>query len=102
MNYVILADSRQKTGEKVALVDRSRFRDQWWTENISKAITFTSMDAAKRQLATLKFNNPQIWTVEKAAVRLRQVAVVVSGFEKALARKQKEWHDDDWHEGMND
>lgn len=102
MGYVILSDSRIKAGEKIALVDRTKHKDQWWTENIEKAIVFRSLDAARIQLSKLKYNNPQIWTEEKAAIRLKQVAVAVSGFEKALARKQQEWHDDDWHEGMND
>lgn len=100
MGYIILAKSREKQGEMVALVDRSKFKDQWWTENISKALVFTSEQAAQSQCSKLKFNSPKVWEFNKGKIRLGQVAVVTKRdcFSEALAAKQAQWHDDDWSE----
>ncbi len=104
MSYIILAKSRNKPGEMVALVNRVKFRDQWWTEDISKAIVFKSKAAAELQCSKLKFNKPKIWEYEKGRIRLGQVLVSTkrSSISEALERKSKEWHDDDWYEGIND
>lgn len=103
MSYIILVNSRKKAGEKIALVDRSRFREQWWTENVCKAKVFESKEEADSQCKKIKFNNPTVYTYEKGKVRLGQVEVRKKGWlEKALDRKMQEWHDDDWYEGIND
>lgn len=104
--YIILAKSRNKQGEMVALVDRKRFKDQWWTENIDKAVVFTSIEQAQIQHSKLKYNNPKVWGYEKGRKRLNQVreirTVNNNTLYNALCRKEMEWHDDDWHEGIND
>jgi|WetSurMetagenome_2_1015567.scaffolds.fasta_scaffold367090_1 hypothetical protein len=104
MGYIILAKSREKQGEMVALVDRTKCKEHWWTENISKAIVFTSKDAAQSQCSKLKFNNPKVWDYDKGKVRLGQVEVITrrSSISEALQRKNSEWYDDDWYERMND
>lgn len=103
MPYLILAKSRMKQGEMVALVDRTKFKDHFWTENVNKAIVFTSREAAEKACAKLKFNNPKVWDYENGKIRLGQVEVItqISAISKALERKNHEWHDDDWDEGKN-
>jgi hypothetical protein len=103
--YVILCNSQKKPGEKVALVDRNKCKAHWWTERIEIAMVFEKLSAAEFQLKKIRFNKPQIWTKEKAEVRLRQVRLQKensNALTRALNRKVAEWHDDDWHEGMND
>ena len=104
MSYIILADSQKKPGEKVALVDRTKCKEHWWTENVSKAIVFTSKEAASNQCGKMKYNNPKVWEFEAGRIRLGQVAVTRhrSWLSDALDRKMTEWHDDDWYEGIND
>lgn len=104
MSYVILTDSRKKQGEKVALVDRAKHKDIWWTEFIEKAMVFETKSAADIQCSKIKFNNPQVYTYDNAKIRLGQVLVKSnqSWLSRALDRKMQEWHDDDWYEGIND
>ena len=102
--YIILSNSRINKGEKLALVDRNKTKNQWWTQDVNKIMIFNSKDAAETQCSKLKFNNPQVWEYAKGIKRLSQVLVKVqteSTFSKALRRKAVEWHDDDWHEQMN-
>jgi len=103
MSYIILAKSREKKGEMVALADRIKCKEHWWTENINKAMVFISKDAAQHQCSKLKFNNPKVWDYDKGKVRLEQVEVIIrrSAISEALNRKNNEWHDDDWYEGIN-
>ena len=105
MSYIILANSQQKPGEKVALVDRTKHQDHWWTESISNAIVFTKKEQADIQVAKLKFNHPQVFEYEKGKKRLGQVEVYKSrksNFSRMLDEHEQLWHDDDWYEGMND
>ncbi len=104
MSFLILTKSRKKQGEMVALVDRNRFKDHWWTENIEKAVVFTSKEQAQIQCSKLRYNNPKIWGYEKGRKRLNQVKKIrrSNTLHNALCRKEMEWHDDDWYEGIND
>lgn len=104
MGYIILADSQKKKGEKVALADRTKCKDIWWTEMIEKVIVFTNKTAADTQCSKIKYNNPKVYTYENGKKRLGQVMVSTgqSWFSRALDRKMQEWHDDDWYEGIND
>lgn len=103
MSYIILTDSRQNKGEKIAMADRSKTKSQWWTQRPELAMVFKNRDAAEAKRATIKFNNPQVWTVEKGSVRLGQVekTISASSIEVALIRKDHEWHDDDWCESSS-
>ena len=103
MSYIILTDSRQNKGEKLAMVDRNKTKAQWWTQRPELAMVFKSLAAADAQKSSIKFNNPQVWTLEKGLIRLRHIetAVQVSAVELALARKDREWHDDDWCESSS-
>lgn len=103
MSYIILSDSRKFEGQKVALVDRGRFKKQWWTEHINKAMIFVKLTAAEIQVKKLGFNNPKVYTLENGKRRLNKAIIRQSGLERALDRKvNEEWHDDDWDEGKND
>jgi transposase len=94
--YVILTNSRNSPGEKIAMADRTKTKSQWWTQRIELAMIFVSIEAANAQAARMKFNTPEVWTKEEAMVRLQQR--VVSAVEASLERKEIEWHDDDWCE----
>ena len=102
MAYIILADSRRNKGEKVALVDRSRFKDQWWTERIEKAMIFKKKSAAEIQRSKLRYNNPKVFPLREGKIRLNQVEVDTTNRSSillgALNRKLSQWHDDDWCE----
>jgi len=107
--YIILADSQKKAGEKIALVDRLKYKTQWWTESKKKAMVFTTLEQAKIQLGKLKFNNPKIYTEEKGMTFLKEDIIVTMFVEysestmgRMLREKEMQWHDDDWYEGMND
>lgn len=103
MSYIILTDSQKRKGEKLALADRSKIKTQWWTQRSELAMVFRTVAAAEAKRRKINFNNPQIWTFEKGSIRLGQVerTVRVSAVELALARKDQEWHDDDWCESSS-
>lgn len=104
MPYIILSKSQKKHGEMVALVDRTKCQDHWWTEIIESAVIFTSKNAAEIQCSKLKFNKPKVWEYNAGKKRLGQVEVIKqrSAVSDALNAKQYQWHDDDWYEGIND
>lgn len=97
--YVILAESTRFEGQKVALVDRSIHKNQWWTEDINKSLTFSDMESAQKVLSKLRFNNPCIYKYENAKERLSKAIVKQTYLQHALDMKVTEWHDDDWDEG---
>lgn len=102
--FLILANSRTKPGEMIALVDRTKCKTQWWTETVDKAIVFRLKSAAEVQCRKLKFNKPSVWTYEEGKKRLGQVLVHSqrqSFFGRMLAQHEMLWHDDDWNEGTN-
>lgn len=103
MSYMILTDSRQNKGEKLAMADRSKTKTQWWTQRPELAMVFESHSAAQIQKAKIRFNNPEVWALEKGVVRLGQIktTVTVSTLEVALAQKDQQWHDDDWSESCS-
>ena len=76
--YIILANSTVNKGEKVALVDRNICKTQWWTNNLDKIMIFNTKELANKTLKTLKFNNPQIYTLENGINRLSKVAVYIN------------------------
>lgn len=100
--YVILTDSRKQPGMRVVLVDRQRFPNQWWSDDIAKAVVFSTIESANIQAAKIKFNSPTVYTFNIASILLKPVNQRLSSFQILLNRKESEWHDDDWHEGMND
>lgn len=103
MSYIILTDSQKNPGEKVALVDRTKYPNQWWTELIDRAVVFTKKETADIQCSKLKFNNPKVYNFEKGKKRLGQVEVIKNSnwLSRALDRKMSEWHDDDWEENSD-
>lgn len=105
MKYIILANSKKKQGEKIALVDRSKCKEHFWTEKIELAMVFDSKEAAEIQCKKLNYNNPKVYEFELGKIRLGQVEIYKerkSLIGKMLDQHMQLWHDDDWYEGIND
>jgi hypothetical protein len=58
IKYVILANSTVNKGEKVALVDRTICKTQWWTNDLDKIMIFDTKELADKTIKSLKFASP--------------------------------------------
>lgn len=88
----------------LALVDRTKTKEKWWTQELKNIMRFESKDAADLACSKLKYGNPQV--VKESTMLYRTtnwfLKVRSSGLGRALAEKQMLWHDDDWHESAWD
>lgn len=65
MSYIIASDSRQRD-EVLFMVDRRLQRQSFWSNRVTEAFEYVDAAAAKAKVASLKFNNPRVMTVEAA------------------------------------
>ncbi len=58
--FVIMAEG--KNNHAIFLVDRTRIKNKWWTQNLDDALKFQNETAAIVQRDKLKYNNPEVVT----------------------------------------
>lgn len=113
---IMLADNKKIEAENIpnknaytylALVDRSKNRDKWWTQNPEHIMVFEKESAAEIQLSKLKYCNQGRVVSHKESVKRithwfwKERKRGSNFLEELLKEKMQQWHDDDWDEGTN-
>ena len=65
--FYIVQESRKNKGELLLLVDRSKWKDNWWTTNIEFAMKFTDKLEADKRVQSLKYNSARVVPYDKEA-----------------------------------
>ena len=89
----------------IALIDRNKSKEHWWTVNYDDAFQFTSKKAAEIKAKSLKYGPCIAIDASKFNEYVGRefwIVKVNTALTKEIVRKENEWHDDDWYEGIND
>lgn len=65
MTWVVTADSQYQYGRLVMFANQPNPTDQWWTVVLHKAQLFAREDWAQALVKKLKYNNPQVRTLDE-------------------------------------
>jgi len=70
--YVIASDDPGHMGMTLFMVDRSKQRKSFWSNQLTDVLVYQDKDAAKEKAAALKYNSPIVldWNEAKAALRI--------------------------------
>lgn len=74
--YIILQDSRENKGMNLALIDRSKNSDKWWTSVLENAKIFTSKLEADEVCSKYKFNNPRVVPFDVASKEVIPIVTI--------------------------
>ncbi len=85
MSYLIIQDSRKNKGMNLALVDRSKSPDQWWTSVLDNALVFITKEQVKIQCDKYKYNNPRVVPFDIAKNEIKPIVTVT--YQKVKRRK---------------
>lgn len=90
----------------IALVDRFKFKDQWWTDKLDFIKRFDNKEDAEKHCSAFKFGNPKVVTEDEMIRRcthwFKRVFSKSDTLHDMLMLKASQWTDDDWYEGIND
>ena len=89
----------------IALIDRSKNKNHWWTVNPSETFVFNSKLAAENKAKSLKYGTFKVIHMEEFPEYVGREFFKRKermGLGDLLKQKEQEWHDDDWFEGIND
>lgn len=107
--YVVLKKTSQDLPKGhwtyIAMINRSKSKQHWWTIDANMAMVFNLKVAAERKAKSLKYGPCK-------AVPFKDFAKYVGrefwketvrgvGLTNMIADKVNQWHDDDWDEGSN-
>lgn len=89
MGYVIASESRQED-ELLFLVDRSKQRASFWSDRLDDVLVFADKAAALRKAGTLRYNEPQVMSLQEAREYMRD-AQVERDHEAAMDEAESGW-----------
>lgn len=78
MDYAIICDARNEKGQEIgirtlAMVDRSKRRDVWWTSDDADSIMrFANRGAAERKCRSLRHNYPRVVSFADAVKEINE------------------------------
>jgi hypothetical protein len=88
----------------LALVDRTKDKSRWWTQNSNLFMVFKKKEAADIQLSKLRYGEYlQVVSYKKSVFKTSNWfwKVKEHGLTKMLDEHEQLWHDDNWDEGVN-
>lgn len=107
--YVVLKKTNQGLPNGhwtyIALIDRHKSKEHWWTVDINEAMQFNLLSAAKAKAKSLKYGHCIVISVsqfDKYVGREFWKVKINASSTNEIRAKENEWHDDDWYEGIND
>lgn len=107
--YIVLKKTNQGLPDGhwtyIALIDRRKSKEHWWTVDINEAMQFNLESAAKDKTKSLKYGPCRVIPVskfDKFVGREFWIAKENTALTNEVIRKENEWHNDDWYEGIND
>lgn len=66
----------------LALIDRSKSKDKWWTSELKNALVFESKEQAQLQCEKYKYNNPRVVPFDKANNEVKPIVTVTLQMKK--------------------
>lgn len=89
----------------IALIDRHKSKQHWWTVDKNEAMQFNLLSAAKAKAKSLKYGHCIVIPAkqfDKYVGREFWEGRINMALTNEIRAKENEWHDDDWYEGIND
>lgn len=74
--FVIIADSRYAKGSKVVMVDRRKNKRTFWSKYLDFAMVYSNRNAAESKADSLKYNSPEVVTLEEAEKVIGRMSTV--------------------------
>lgn len=66
MSYVIICDKRDFPETKLFMVDRSKIKSTYWSDEMANVMQFHNLKVATDICAKLQYNNPKVITLGEA------------------------------------